>query len=311
MSNTRHPKLANVLMLVTTLCWAGNPVACKIALLGFQSFALAQLRALAAAALLLLFLAARLGRSGLSRSVARWRRRHWVLLVFAGLTGITLNQLFFVAGLARTSALHAGLIAALGPVIVLAVSVAGRREHLTVPKLGGIAAALTGVILIVSHETAVVHGSWIGDLVVVGSTAAFALYTVLQKEISAWGDDATLNGLIFAVGALLMLPLGGYAVSNTRWADVPVQSWFALVYMVLFGSVISYVIYAFALKHLPATRVAAFSYLQPVLTSTAAVWLVHDRVAAAEVIGGLLILGGMYFTGEPQKESRPLAQRAA
>src|SRR5690349_8118231 len=87
---TSHRTAAEVLMLVTTFCWASNIVAGKEALQGFGPLALAQLR-MSAAALLYgaLFLLWR------GRPKLHLTRRQWLFLGLMGFTGITLNQICF------------------------------------------------------------------------------------------------------------------------------------------------------------------------------------------------------------------------
>ena len=66
--------------------------------------------------------------------------------------------------------------------------------------------------------------------------------------------------------------------------------------MILFGSVVPYLIYAFALTELAASRVSAFSYLQPVIATALAIWLLAERLTVRAVVGGALILLGVYLT---------------
>jgi drug/metabolite transporter (DMT)-like permease len=66
--------------------------------------------------------------------------------------------------------------------------------------------------------------------------------------------------------------------------------------MVVFGSVISYLLFAYVLTELAASRVAAFNYLQPVIASGLGIWLLSEQLTAKEVIGGALILAGVYLT---------------
>ncbi len=75
--------------------------------------------------------------------------------------------------------------------------------------------------------------------------------------------------------------------------------------MVILGSVISYLIYAFALTELAASRVAAFSYLQPVIATGLAIWLLAEKLTAGVVVGGALILGGLYLA-ERERGEEPL-----
>ena len=131
----------HLLMLIGTFFWAANIIAGKFALRNMSSLALAQARVTGAAAI---FLA----------GFALWRREARLRLgpsdlAYLGLTalvGIALNQLFFIGGIGRTSAAHAGLIVALGPVMVLILSCAMRLEALTALKSVGAAISLAGVV---------------------------------------------------------------------------------------------------------------------------------------------------------------------
>jgi drug/metabolite transporter (DMT)-like permease len=66
--------------------------------------------------------------------------------------------------------------------------------------------------------------------------------------------------------------------------------------MAIFPSVVSYLIYYWALGHISASRVAAFSYLQPALATTMAVLALGERVSPAMVAGGAVIFSGVYIT---------------
>jgi drug/metabolite transporter (DMT)-like permease len=69
------------------------------------------------------------------------------------------------------------------------------------------------------------------------------------------------------------------------------------LFLVVCGSVIAYVIYAFALSELVASKVAAFSYLQPIIAAILAVMFSGEHISLIEVAAGALVLLGMYFSG--------------
>ena len=281
----------HLLMLVATFSWAANIVAGKEALRGFGPLALAQLRALGAA---LVFLLLFLGWAG--RPAIRLTRRQWAMMAALGLSGVTLNQLFFISGLQRTSVAHTGLIVALGPVIVLFVSCLLRLEAMTTPKLVGMLMSFGGVALLSFGRGTQVSGAhWQGDLIVLGSSAVFACYTILAKGVADRYDALTLNTLVFGLGALMLVPISAPALPGVRWSALSYLSWWSLAYMILFGSVVPYLIYAFALTELAASRVSAFSYLQPVIATALAIWLLGERLTPRTAAGGALILMGVYL----------------
>ena len=139
-------------------------------------------------------------------------------------------------------------------------------------------------------------GHWIGDLIMLVSTLVFAIYTVLMKEVANDFDALTLNTLTFALGAIMMLPFCAHAVVVTHWAALTLEAWWGLAFLIVFGSVISYLLFAYVMTELAASRAAAFNYLQPVIASGLGIWLLSERLTSKVLIGGGLILAGVYLT---------------
>lgn len=297
--------LMHLLMLLGTLFWASNIIAGKFALKAVSAPALAQFRVTAAgAAFLLTFILWR------RRPRLDFGRREWCYLAVTALVGITLNQIFFIGGIAKTSAAHAGLIVALGPVIVLVLSCGLRLEALTALKTAGAAVSFAGVaVLTTGHPQAGSAATLLGDMTLLVGSAVFAYYTILLKKIADRYDALTLNTVIFTFGALFMAPYSARAVARVRWTALPAEAWWAMGFMVVCGSVLAYLIYAFALTELTATRVAAFAYLQPVIAAGLGVWLLGETLTARVMAGGAAILLGVYLT-EREGQGASFASRA-
>lgn len=296
----RHPNhgLMHALMLTATIFWATNIIAGKFALRGINADALAELRVTGAAVVYLAIFAFSRRRRSLHLVPSDW----WTLGRIA-LFGITLNQIFFIGGLSRTSAAHTGLIVALGPVMVLALSCAMRLEALTALKIAGAVMAFTGVALLTTGGgPAGPAATPLGDLLLLAGSGVFAYYTILLKKVAGRYDALSLNTIIFTLGAALMFPYSLRQVLSVHWRGLSAQAWGAAAFMIVFGSVLAYLIYAFALTGLTATRVAAFAYLQPVIAAGLGVWLLGEVLTTRVVASGALILFGVYLT---EREGRP------
>ncbi|MBZ5563791.1 MAG: DMT family transporter [Acidobacteriia bacterium] len=296
----RHGAM-HVAMVVVTFCWASNIVAGKEALTGFGDLALAQLRILGGALLFaLLFLARR-------PSSLRLSRRQWMLMVWVALHGITLNQLCFIGGIARTSVAHAGLIVAVGPVMVLVLACLLRMEALTAWKFVGMLVSFFGVMILTVDKTSRGNGGyWKGDLILLAGSAVFAYYTILMKQVANQYDALTLNTVIFVLGALLMLPVGAPIIYKVAWTALPSTAWWALAYLIFLGTGLPYLLFAWVLTELSASRVAAFNYIQPVIATALGIVMLGERLTAKVVGGGVLILIGVYLT-ERERGEEPSA----
>ncbi|MGH9449449.1 MAG: DMT family transporter [Terriglobia bacterium] len=284
--------MAGGLMLLTTFFWAANIVAGKMALLGFSALALAQLRMAAAALLYWIIYVSIRGLPSLRPS-----KRQWLILGAMALTGITLNQIFYIGGLAKTSVTHAGLIQAIGPVMVLLLASSVRMESLTLQKIAGMVVSFAGVAVLLVEKPGKASGAhWTGDLLMIAAGAVFAVYTILMKEVAHLYDTLTLNAMVFGIGAVLLIPFCARATARAAWGRVSAEAWLGLAFMVLFGSLAAYLIYGFALQKLSASTVASFSYLQPVMAAALGVWLLAEHITVKTVVGGAIILAGVFLT---------------
>ncbi len=282
----------HLLMFIVIFCWSSNIIAGKEALRHFDSIALAQIRVLGAAAIFaILFLA-----SGRLKCL-KLSGRDWRMMAAMGAVGIALNQLTFIGGMARTTVTHIGLLVALGPIMVLVIAVVMKLEPLTSWKIAGMLTAFAGVAILTLARSAGGEGRHLyGDLIELSSVAVFSIYMVLMKEVANDFDGLTINTLTYVMGAVMMLPFCARSVLSTQWGAVDFKAWAGLVFLVLFGSVLSYQLFAYVMTELAASRVAAFNYLQPVIASTLGVWMLSERLTAKVLLGGALILVGVYLT---------------
>lgn len=286
-----HARLYGLLTLMVSF-WSLNYIFTKIALRGFPPIVLATMRTTMAAAVILPIYVAR----GKRRRRVRWTAREVLLLAALGFFGIAMNQVFFVLGMGSTSVAHAGILIALTPVQVLLLAALVGQEHLTKRKVAGLAIALSGVaILQLTHE-AVRAPSVAGDILILLCGSALAAYTVFGKEVTTRHDSVTMNTFAYVSGAILLAPVLLWNTRHFSWSAVPASAWLSVAYMAIFSSVISYIIYNYALSYVAATRVSAFSYLQPFLATLMAIPILGEHVSLPLAAGGALVLAGVWLT---------------
>jgi drug/metabolite transporter (DMT)-like permease len=221
------------------------------------------------------------------------------MLLYLGVFGVTLNQFFFIIGLSRTSVVHSSLIIAMTPIFVLVIAAIIKQEQITIRKAAGMLIAVIGVGILNALPRTTAPGAnptLIGDLCVFLAGATFAMFTVLSKKVSLRHSSITVNTFAYAGGALAMAPVVIWQGHSFSYRLVSLVGWSSLVYMALFPSVICYLIYYYALGHISASRVAAFSYLQPVIATLLAAVTLGERVTLPLVAGGAVIFSGVYLT---------------
>jgi drug/metabolite transporter (DMT)-like permease len=101
-----------------------------------------------------------------------------------------------------------------------------------------------------------------------------------------------MNIVAYSAAGVLSLPFALWHLS--RNSDASLLAWIGVVYMAVASSVVGYLIYAHALKHLPASRVSVVIYLQPVVVSILAMATLGERPGVAFVPAIVLVLAGVY-----------------
>ena len=86
--------------------------------------------------------------------------------------------------------------------------------------------------------------------------------------------------------------------------EIPWQSWTAISFLVIFGSVVSFICYLYALQNLPIEQASIYAYVNPVVAVICS-WLLFDEsVTFFIIIGGLVTLGGVYLVNKSMKAKR-------
>ena len=284
-------KLYGLISLMTVL-WAVNFVIAKIALRELPPLLTAGLRTgLAGLAILPVFWWHR-------RTDARagWRRSDLPVLIVLGMFGVALNQLFFVVGISRTSVAHAAVMIGLTPLMVLLIASATGLERLRGGRIAGMAIALGGVALLQAAPGKTSGATWYGDVFILGASLTFALFTVMGKRVAKSFTSITLNTFAYVGGGLMLLPVTFWEAARVPLASVTWTAWAAVAYMALFPSVLCYVIYYYALTWIPASRVSAFAYTQPLLATLLAIPALGERPTPSLIGGAVLVLAGVMIT---------------
>lgn len=282
------------LLAVMVLCWAANFTFTKIATRELPALLAACLRTVCSGVFMApLFLWLRHSRNFGGRPV---RAGDVPRLLAVGLAGLVGNQIVFVLGVSRTSVAHSALLIALTPMLVLLGAAAMGHERVGARKLGGMALAVGGVALLQLRHSAVGTASLAGDALVVVSAAMFAAFSIFGKATASELGILTLNTFAFVGGTLVVLPYTVWQLVRMDLGQVSLAAWLSVMYMGLFPSIVGYMIYAYALRRLPASRVASLSYLQPICATLLAVAILGERPGTAFLGGAALVLTGVWIT---------------
>jgi drug/metabolite transporter (DMT)-like permease len=76
---------------------------------------------------------------------------------------------------------------------------------------------------------------------------------------------------------------------------VPMRAWFALAYLVVFGSVIAFTAYNWLLEHYSPTLVATHTYVNPIVAVLLGWWLASEHVSLNVVASAAMVIGAVFL----------------
>ncbi len=276
--------------LVAVTLWGLAPVATRAAVTHLSPLPLLVLK-LGLASLVLLPWAVPVFRKLRPRSAGR--------LLAAGSLGLVGYNLPVTAGLRWLPASTAGLLLATEPVWVLLLGSVflaernGARAWLgSAIALGGVAVLAGPVAITGSHG----HQALAGAGLVLAGTLAFGAYTIVARPLSQEYGAVPATAACTVVGAIPYLPFAG-TLAGARMTDLPPLVWGEVAFLAFGSTVAGMLLWNLAVLSGGATRVSLLLYLEPAVSVLGAVALLGERLSAAAIAGGLLILAGVATAG--------------
>ena len=223
------------------------------------------------------------------------RLRDWGLIVLLALLGNTLFHALMVVGVHHTSPAHAAVLVAFSPLFAVLLARVLLGEPLGARRLGGIGLALVGVVAIVTRG-GTGTASWLGDLLSLGASLAWALYTVIGKPVLTRASPLAITTWATFLGAIPLLPLGLPGLREVQWSELSLGRWFLIAYLSAGTIALANLLWYWALARAATARVVAFSYLIPVLATVIAVLAGQESLSPPLALGVMAVLGGVALT---------------
>ncbi|MCH8319570.1 MAG: DMT family transporter [Acidobacteria bacterium] len=287
----RKLEFADILGLVVVLLWAANLPLAKDALREFSPMSFDAVRIPLSALLLWIPMLLLKGRIHLQP------RDIWKILVL-GIIGNVFYLTLFIHGLELTKAGNVGLLMSVGTVFTALLSRLLGHEYLGRMVWVGIFLSFGGVavILLESAEFAVGTGRLVGDLITLAAASCWSVYTVCSKTLMKSYSPLIFTTLTMSVGALALFFILLPNLMDQNWGQISTKSYLELGYSSIFSLAVAYSIWFYCVDRLGSTKTAIYANLVPFWTLLFAWFFIGEEITLLQILGGILILSGIYLT---------------
>jgi len=272
--------------------WGASFVATKIALREVSPVALVWTRFALGIPVLGLFVLAR-------RQLRPLPIRDLGYFLLLGFLGITFHQWLQSNALVTSQATTTGWIIASTPLFIAILGRLFLRERLGPGAVAGILIASLGVLLVVARgdPRAIVIGRLgaPGDTLILISTLNWAVFSVLSRRGLRSHPAALMMFYVMLFGWALTTVLFVAQSGYHGLGPLSSSALWAVIFLGVACSGVAYVFFYDALERLPASKVGAFFYLEPLITVAVAAWMLGEPIRLGTMLGGAVILLGIWL----------------
>jgi len=205
-----------------------------------------------------------------------------------------------VTGLQFTTAANTGWIIGTAPIFMAIMGLIFFKEKITLLGVLGIILAIFGLLMLIGKgditNIGLIENK--GDLLVLGSAFTWGVYSTVNKKISLSYSPLMTILYLFLMMAIIIIPFNLNQETIASIINLSLLGWLMVLFLGLFCSGVSYVIWAQALRDMESTKVGAFLYLEPLVTVFAAWFFLSEEITFLMIISGLLITIGVIIVNK-------------
>ena len=211
--------------------------------------------------------------------------RDIVLLLFASVFGIQLNQMLFLWGLSLTSPIDTSIIATIVPVLTMVLATLFLREPITWLKAGGVLCVVSAV--------------------------SYATYLTAFRNVIVKYSPVTTMKWMFLFAAVAAVAIYYRPLAEVDYAALAPRTWAGIGYVVVCSTFLSYFMVPVGQRYLRPTVVSMYNYVQPLVAVLFTVAVGLDTFGFTKGVAALCVFAGVWLVTKSKSRAQLDAEKAA
>jgi drug/metabolite transporter (DMT)-like permease len=247
---------------------------------------------------------------------AKWPRgKEWITVVVLSILNFVLTNGLSNWGVKHISAGLGAIIAAIFPLWLVVIGLFTSARKIPVKAIIGLLLGFGGVcVIFYEHLNDFANPDFrFGIFVSLLATLTWAFGTLYTKSSAASFNPYFSLGLQMFISGIILLVVtkatnSPEVQSFKPIGEIPLTSWLAIIYLVVFGSIISFAAYLFALQNLPTEQASIYAYVNPIVAVLCGWILFGEHIGIFLTLGGIITLAGVYLVNKAFKALPPVEQ---
>jgi len=187
------------------------------------------------------------------------------------------------------------IIGSIFPLWLVLISFFGPRTKLSRKTIIGLLLGFTGIcVIFYEHLDDFFDAKFrLGIFLSLASTWSWAFGTLYTKKHAAHFNPYFGLGLQMLISGVIVYAVAVVSQNAIPFSAIPWQSWASISYLMVFGSVISFIAYLYALQHLPTEQASLYAYINPIVAYLLGAILFGEKLTVFILAGVIITLYGV------------------
>ncbi len=295
MQNTSAKSKALLALGWVSIFWGTTWLASKEAVKNMPALQMISTRQMIAGCLLITYF-------GLKRKP--WPKgKQWISILILSILNFMLSNTLSTWGVKFIPSGLASIIGAIFPLWLVIITMA-KGKRLPAIAMLGLLLGFSGVcIIFYEHLKDFVNPDFrFGIFLSIGATISWAFGTLYTQQQAFNFNPYFSLGFQMLFSGIIIYAVAYISGNTIRFADFPAASWWAIGYLVVVGSLITFAAYIYSLQHLPAALASVYAYINPIVALLLGSLLINEKLTILVAIGGVITIAGLYLVNNSLKK---------
>ncbi|MDI5948372.1 DMT family transporter [Flavobacterium yafengii] len=231
--------------------------------------------------------------------------KQWKTIIILSILNFVLSNGLSTWGVKYISSGLGAIIGALVPLWIVIITFF-RGERLARLTVIGLIISFGGVCVIFYDHLSdfMIPDFRFGIILSLIATLTWAFGSLYTKKKAASFNPYFSLGLQMFISSILLFAYNGATGTSVSLNTIPAISWWSIAYLVVFGSVLTFIAFIYALQNLPAEISSIYSYINPIIAVILGAMIFGETLNVAIAIGGGVTLFGLYMVNYSLRKTR-------
>ncbi|WP_235893225.1 DMT family transporter [Flavobacterium franklandianum] len=231
--------------------------------------------------------------------------KQWKAIIILSILNFVLSNGLSTWGVKYISSGLGAIIGAIFPLWIVLITVF-RGEKIARLSILGLVISFGGVcVIFYDHLADFLKPNFrFGIFISLIATFTWAFGTMYTRKKAASFNPYFSLGLQMLISSFITLAIIGATGTGVNISSIPANSWWAIGYLVIIGSVLTFIAYIYMIQRLPAEINSIYAYINPIVAILLGAVIYGEPLTTAIAIGGSITLCGLYLVNYSTRKAR-------